>query len=579
MRKQYPMIALVSGLLLSTQLLAGSAFAGEPAPSQAELMNEINMLKNIVMDLNERLAGAEEILQMSLERKEEQDAEVQGIVDVIDEVDERLGDAEKHTALDRITMGVELQTQVNSLDMNVVTMAEATQIQIGQMALAGTQFTAQQLEQFKQLLRQQDITEQSVTNDALFTSRLRLDLKSKPSRALSFVGRLSAAKVFGDSTGVKWYNGGPNAVTMDGNVHSNGSDSALRVERAFFTYFGEMGEVPYHFSLGRRPALGGAPAEFSIASMVGGSPLAHGINWQFDGASLGFRLEELSGIPGADFKVCWGVGFESGVGSGNSYSMSYNSEVDDMQFVGWIAQLYKDENTKIVNMYAHASDITDGFTGLVVMPFTLTGQDFNGDGRFDQFQMNANNGGFISRTEASANIGSLDLVTLLGQSQGDQVGFFVDLALSHARPSGISANPMLQFLGNDALLNSNGEQHDRSGYSVWAGLKTKLPWQGTIGVEYNWGSQYWIAFTGGEDNPAGSKLATRGSVYELFYNQPMVDNKLTLSIGAQYYDYDYSGSGNPMGEPIKIEELSALDAFLPVTDTMWNYYMNLIYRW
>ena len=72
---------------------------------------------------------------------------------------------------------------------------------------------------------------------------------------------------------------------------------------------------------------------------------------------------------------------------------------------------------------------------------------------------------------------------------------------------------------------------------------------------------------------------TRGSVYEIFYNQPFVDNKLVLSVGAQYYDYDYSGSGSPMGDPVKISELTSLDAFMPVVDTMWNYYVNLAYRW
>lgn len=578
MIKRYTMIGLI-GAVVSAQLATGAAFAGQPMASQEELIQEINMLKNIVMDLNERLAGAEEMLQMSLEMKEQQDVQVQEVVEVIDEIDERLGDAEKHTALDRITMGVELETRFNSIHMDVATMPAATQIQIGQMAIAGSQFSAAEVAQLQEMFKQQGVEMQSIDNNALFTSRLRLDLKSKPTRSLSFVGRLSAAKVFGDSTGVKWYNGGPNAVTMDGNVSSTGSDSALRVERAFFTYFGDIGDTPYHFSLGRRPALGGAPFNFSTSTMVGGSPMAHGINWQFDGASLGFNLSEVTGIPGANFKMCWGVGFESGVGSGNSYSMSYNSDVDDMQFAGWIANLYEDENTKIINMYAHAFDVTDGFTGLVVMPFTLNGMDFDGDGRYDQYQMNSNDGGYISRTEPSANIGSIDIVTLLGQSQFGQVGFFVDAALSHARPSGISANPTMQFLGTDALLNSNGEQNNRTGYSIWAGVKTELPWQATIGVEYNWGSEYWIGFTGGEDNPAGSKLATRGSVYELFYNHPMVDNKLILSVGAQYYDYEYSGSGNPMGAPVKIADLNALDAFLPVTDTMWNYYMNLVYRW
>jgi len=66
MIKRYTMIGL-AGAVLSAQLFSSGAFAGQATVSQEELINEINMLKNIVMDLNERLAGAEEMLQMSLE--------------------------------------------------------------------------------------------------------------------------------------------------------------------------------------------------------------------------------------------------------------------------------------------------------------------------------------------------------------------------------------------------------------------------------------------------------------------------------------------------------------------------------
>ncbi|MCF8056903.1 MAG: DUF3373 family protein [Desulfocapsa sp.] len=578
MIKRYTMIGL-AGAILSAQLLSGTAFGGQAGQSQQELTNEIEMLKNIVMDLNERLGSAEEMLQMSLEQKEQPSANLQDMEYMVEELDDRLNDAERHTALDKVAMSVELEERFNSIHADVRVMPAPAQMMINQAALSGATFSAAQVAGMRQLLGYMPAMSETVDNNALFTSRLRLDLKAKPTPSLSFVARLSAAKVFGDSTGVKWFNGGPNPVVMDGNIHSTSSDSALRIERAFFTYFGQMGAVPYHFSLGRRPALGGAPAEFSTSTMVGGSPMAHGINWQFDGASLGWNLSDVTSLPGFDFKLCWGVGFESGLGSGNSYSMSYNNEVDDMQFAGWIARLYEDENTKIVNMWAHAFDVTDAFTGLVIMPFTLNGFDFNGDGRYDQYQMGINSGGWVSRMEPSANIGSMDIVTLLAESKIGNVGFFGDFALSYAQPSGISGNPVMQFLGTDALLNSNGEQSDRTGYSFWGGLKTELPWEGTIGVEYNWGSQYWIGFTGGEDNPAGSKLATRGSVYELFYNHPMLDKKLTLSLGAQYYDYDYTGSGNPLGEPVKISEMSALDAFMPVTESMWNYYANLTYRW
>ncbi len=574
MKKYYGLAGLAT-LLLSFSGLPTDALAGG-ATSNKELVQEIEMLKAIVTDLNDRLANAEDALKMSLEQQNKGGGN-QEMQDAIDDLDKRVTTAEAHSTLDKVTLGVDFETRFNSMQIEAKGMPVAMQQSMMGMLATGTPFSKAALAAFGPLPPPED---QSIDNNSIFNSRIRIDMKAKPSDSLSFVGRLSANKVFGDSTGVKWYNGGPNPVTMDGNVHSTGSDSALRVERAFFTYFGDMGEVPYHFSVGRRPALGGAPDEFSSASTVGGSPMAHAINWQFDGASLGWVLSDATGIEGSAFKLCWGNGFEAGAGSGNSFSFSSDSGVDDMQFAGWIANLYEQDKTKVINMYAHAFDVTDGFTGLVVMPFTMSGMDMNGDGKFDSYSMSPNLGGYISRTEPTANIGDIDIVTLLGQSEYKDIGFFADLALSHASPSGFSNSPMMQFFGTDSLLNSNGEQHDRTGYSVWAGLKTAIPaTEGTIGFEYNWGSQYWLGFTGGEDNIAGSKLAARGSVYELFYNQPFVDNKLMLSMGAQYYDYEYSGSGNPMGEPIKISELTSFDTLMPVVDTMWNYYVNLAYRW
>ncbi len=575
MIKRYGLVSLAT-LLLSFHGLPGDAIAGAPGANQ-ELVQEIEMLKSIVMDLNDRLATAEEVLQQSLEQQNKQGEQRQDVQDDLDELDKRVASTEEHSTLDRLNLSVDLGTQFNSLHINAKGMPLSMQNGIMGYLTNVPSFTKNDLAAFAPFPAPED---QDIDNDSIFSTRIRIDMKARPADSLSFVGRLSANKVSGDSTGVKWYNGGPNAVTMDGNVHSTGSDSAIRLERAFFTYFDDIGTVPYHFSVGRRPALDGAPAEFSNANTVGGSPMAHGINWQFDGISLGFNLAETTGIEGSAFKFCWGNGFESGAGSGNSYSFSSSSEVDDMQFAGWIANLYENDKTKIINMYAHAFDVTDGFTGLVVMPFTVSGMDADGDGRYDSFSMAANNGGYISRTEPTANIGDIDIVTLLGQSEYKDVGFFLDLALSHTRPSGISQSAMMQFFGTDGLLNSNGEQSERTGYSVWAGVKTPVAWtDGTLGFEYNWGSQYWLGFTGGEDNIAGSKLATRGSAYELFYNQPFIDNKLMLSVGAQYYDYEHSGSGSPMGQPVKISELTSFDALLPVVDTMWNYYVNLAYRW
>ena len=108
MIKRYTMIGL-AGAMLSAQLLTGSALAGQAGMSQQELLNEIEMLKNIVIDLNDRLGNAEEMLQMALEKSEQPPADIQELEDIVDEMDERLSDAEKHTALDKVNLGVELE--------------------------------------------------------------------------------------------------------------------------------------------------------------------------------------------------------------------------------------------------------------------------------------------------------------------------------------------------------------------------------------------------------------------------------------------------------------------------------------
>lgn len=415
-------------------------------------------------------------------------------------------------------------------------------------------------------------------NDIMFTNRLRINMDSKISDNLSFSGRLAMYKTWSDASGVKFYSGNMNTMNMDGNDASVPTDDLLKVERAYFVYKNRWGKVDWHLSIGRRPATDGAPMELKANSEVGGSPLAHIINWQFDGASWGFELEELTKIPGASFKLCYGVGFESGVG--NSYSLSSQNDVKDVHMLGFIAKLYDDKTTKAMINYAHAFDITDGFTGTVIMPFTINALDIDGDGKYDEYYLNPNWGGYVSRMQATANIGSMDMATVLYQSKLKNVNYFVSAAISNTNPKGISKNPMMQFMGQDALLNDNGGQKSRTGYSLWAGIKAPVNvTKGFLGAEYNYGSKYWFNFSGAEDNVVASKLAVRGDVVEVYYIQPIVGkNNFFLTLGAQFYDYDYTNSGSPLGAPKKISDVSALDSLMPVVDKINVYYASITYR-
>jgi hypothetical protein len=124
------------------------------------------------------------------------------------------------------------------------------------------------------------------------------------------------------------------------------------------------------------------------------------------------------------------------------------------------------------------------------------------------------------------------------------------------------------------LLSSNGDLEERDGYSVYAGALFPMPFDARLGLEYNWGSKYWFNFTGAEDSLIGSKLAVRGDVYEAYYIQPIMENSFFVKLGTQFYDYRYTGSGNPLGKPVRISETTSLDSINSVIDEVWNYYVS-----
>ena len=85
-----------------------------------------------------------------------------------------------------------------------------------------------------------------------------------------------------------------------------------------------------------------------------------------------------------------------------------------------------------------------------------------------------------------------------------------------------------------------------------------------LGLEYNWGGENWVAFTPGHDDLYMSKLATRGTVFELYgiYDLPGGEaisslSKAFIRLGYQHYEYDYTGSGFWLGAPVDIGQLTA----------------------
>ncbi len=553
--------------------LAGLFLMFVASPNVLWADSEVDALKEQLSQLSEMMQNVEKKLADMEAKNTEKEAE-------IEEMEERVSEAELHTTTDRLSLGLELRSRGDSIHyQDMLTAPDELMGMFFTPAADGglNGLTKAQIQQAMGGLAGSPLNvpeKNDVDNDLIFTNRFRINMKAKITSQLAFAGRLAAYKVWGDSSGVQNYQGGMNDVTLDGTTSSLPNDDSIHLERAYFNYKNDVGSVPVNFSLGRRPSTEGPPMEYGEYSLEGGSPMAHIINWQFDGASLNFGLEETTDIPGAAFKLCYGVGFESDFG--NSTSLKSGSQLDDVHLFGFIANLFDNDTTSAVFNYAHAFDITDGFTGQTVMPFTAT-VDEDGIYTFEQ-----NDGGYISRTEPSTNLGDWDAATILLRTNLTEkfdrdIDMFLSFGWSHTSPDQTSAQPFYNLMGY-GLLNSNGELESRNGYSLYGGVIFPMPLKARWGFEYNWGSEYWFNFTGAEDSLVDSKLGVRGQVFETYYIQPIIKDNFFVKLGARYYDYEYTGSGNPLGAPVKISDATSMDALFPVADKVWNAYLSATVR-
>ncbi len=531
------------------------------------LKNELKKMSHTMETLQKKIEALEKA---SNEEKEE-----------VQYLSERVDKSELHTVTDKLSLGVELRTEAHSIQYNDMQVAPSSFIQAFTTPVGSGGFDGATQNQIQTAMANMKAfgmvpaTEKyDAENKFIPTTKFNLNMKAKVNNSLSFDGRLATYKAWGDSTGIKTNSGSLGDVTLDGNTSSIPHGDTIHLERAYFLYSKDMGDVPISFSLGRRPSTDGPPMEYGKNSLEAGSPLSTIINWQFDGASLNFGFEEVTGIFGSAIKFCYGLGFEGGWG--NSYSLQNTAaDVEDVHMFGVIATLYDDDATSAVFNYAHAWDITDGFTGLTVMPFIA----FEENGVFN---FKTNPGGYISRMQPVSDIGDWDGASLLLRSNleesfGKNIDLFLALSWSHTDPSQISQNAFYKIMGQ-GLLSSNGQLESQHGYSVYAGARVPMPFDGKLGFEYNWGSKYWFNFTGAEDSIVGSKLAARGSVFETYYLQPIVSDNFFVKLGMKYYDYKYTGSGNPLGAPVKITEANALDAIFPVIDTAWDLSLSVTMR-
>jgi hypothetical protein len=403
-----------------------------------------------------------------------------------------------------------------------------------------------------------DMPATDYNNDTIYTNRFRLNMRAKAMENLEFKARLAMYKVWGMQSNTNEF-GGPytlSSLAFDGSSTRQPQDSALRVDRAFMNW-NAIGGMPVWFSIGRRPVTDGPPAHLRMGTGEKmATPVAY-MDYPFDGLSLGYAYENLFGLDGMPGRVrfCYGRGFEAGL-------KANDIGLNDVDFGGISWDVFETEK-RFFNFQSFAALNMFNVPGDIVFPNVLEMAVGDGNGILDR-----------------ANLGNIYHTSAVYMSKVQALNYFVTGGWSRTDAKGMDE------MGNSLLGSWGEEPTDRDGYSVYLGVRYDLDDLGLkLGAEYNWGSEYWISFTPGHDDLYASKLATRGSVFELYtiYDIPAGEkisqySKAFFRLGYQHYEYDYTGSGYWLGRPADVDELAndPLNAQLyPAVDSADQVYLTM----
>lgn len=390
-----------------------------------------------------------------------------------------------------------------------------------------------------------EVGEGKPKNETLYTNKFGLDMHAKATQDVTVNVKLAMYKSFG-SQGTEATSGtyfADRVGVMDGTIGHVPSTSLLDVDRVYATW-SNIADQPVWFSVGRRPATNGAPSNLKLNNERpgnGGTPSLL-VDYAFDGMTLGWA-PDIDALPGAYAKVCYGRGFDSG------FKTATNS-LKDTDMLGVAILPIDTDPLRVWLQWNRGFDIFDASA----MSSTSFGQPF----------------------AASTNLGSIDWYGAGAMSTLKNVGpgtlnFFADLGVSITHPNGNTSNGLglMTNTFDGVFSGAASSSESKNGWATYVGVRYDLPSKTKIGFEFNHGSENWIPFTPASDDMWTSKVGTRGNVYEPYIIQELdlkpISSHLSktfFKIGYQYYDFEYTGSNNWVGAPVKISSIKQSTALM-----------------
>jgi len=372
----------------------------------------------------------------------------------------------------------------------------------------------------------------------VWSNRLRLNMGSKITDDMKFTGRLSMYKNWSDTGSAYAFTG---QDPMQGRRPGN---SGVYVERAYIDWKVLKGEVPVILTIGRQPSSDGPSHQFKDNTVRKSTYSALSFDGATDGIVATIALNKLSGIDGMAVRIGYGKGYQADTG---------------MSYVGSPTSI---ADSDVLGIFF---DTSLGMDGSLLQISAVKADDVA--------SMVPDN---------NKNIGEIMLYTAMLEFTNiadTNIDVFAHYAISQSKPNGEYSlmnpgaipgptNPPLGL-----LTSTPGDTESKNGSAYWLGARYTLPLESMnnprIGIEYNHGSENWFSFTQGS-NDLTNKLATRGSATELYYIQP-INRYAHLRLGATMIDYEYTGSGYQIGQPMDMATAKTMNP--TALDKLTNYYL------
>ncbi|MDA3896908.1 MAG: DUF3373 family protein [Desulfobacteraceae bacterium] len=388
-----------------------------------------------------------------------------------------------------------------------------------------------------------------------FVNYLDLKFTAEPSDELQFNATLTMYKLWGT------WNSPESVRSSDFNYSSTPSDSGVKVKRAYVDYRPQWLGQQVNLTFGRLPTSDGYLTQYRYNRPSQTSYPDLAFNAESDGAAFTFYFNNV-------FAKSFNLVYARSEDDTDMYPFKTDSEgLEDIDF--YVAQFNSDlfflDNSVFTLQWLRVDNIR------------MTGDDVLRDS-IDDYNMIYGQvlGVAPSVTDLvfPQELGYVDKFTV--QLNNDllldgPIDFFASVSWSKSHPNGdqVTANNMpsnIQGAIDSLYLLSSDNQDSQSGWAFYTGLRynieSKLLRNPKVGVEYFDGSEYWVGLDIAASDPY-QKLNTRGSVWEIYWVQPCVENILQFRTGYQMIDRDYTESvmAGLYGAPNKTDEEDSLFYF------------------